>query len=66
MAHIRTRTLNDGARRYDVEWRSASGRVVTETFPTRKLADARLHTIEVDKLRGVAIDPRRGRVTFTE
>jgi integrase len=39
------------------------GRVVTKTYRTRKDADAYAATTEADKLRGVAVDPQRARVT---
>lgn len=50
---------------YDVRTRIA-GRVVTRTFKRRKDADAYAATIEADKLRGVAVDPRSGRLTVEE
>lgn len=42
---------------YDVRTR-IGGRVVTRTFKRRKDADAYANTVEADKLRGVARDPR--------
>ena len=48
---------------YDVRAR-IDGREVTHTFARRKDADAYAATTEADKLRGVAIDPRRSKVTF--
>jgi integrase len=50
---------------YDVRVR-VSDREVSRTFVRRKDADAYAATIEVDKLRGVAIDPRGGRLTVEE
>src|ERR1035437_7676249 len=47
---------------YDVRTR-IGGRVVTRTFKRRKDADAYASTIEANRLRGVAIDPRRAQVT---
>ncbi len=42
------------------------GRVVTRTFTKVKDRDNYANSIETDKLRGVAIDPRRARVTVHE
>jgi len=50
---------------YDVRTR-IGGRVVTRTFKRRKDADAYANTVEADKLRGVARDPRAGRITLAE
>lgn len=63
MAQVVKRTTTDGTVRYDVRTR-IDGRVVTRTFKRRKDADAWANTTEADKLRGVAVDPRRSRVTF--
>ncbi len=64
MAQITKRDATNGQRRYDVRTR-IDGRVVTRTF--RTLKDARDHaaTIEADKLRSSAVDPRLGRVLFS-
>jgi hypothetical protein len=40
--------------------------VVTKTFKRRRDADAYAATTDVNKLRGVVIDPRRGRITVRE
>jgi hypothetical protein len=50
---------------YDVRTR-IGGRVVTRTFKRRKDADAYANTVEADKLRGVARDPRASRITLAE
>jgi len=65
MAQTIKRTTATGEKRYDVRTRIA-GRVVTRTFKRRKDADAYATTVAADKLRGVAIDPRRAQVTFTD
>lgn len=65
MAQVSKRTTARGDSRYDVRTRVA-GRVVTRTFKRRKDADAYASTLEADKLRGVVVDPRRGRVTVEE
>jgi len=50
---------------YDVRMR-VDDREVSKTFIRRRDAHAYATTIEVDKLRGVAIDPRAGRLTVEE
>ncbi|MGO9333496.1 MAG: tyrosine-type recombinase/integrase [Acidimicrobiales bacterium] len=57
--------LSDVSNRYDVRTRIGA-RVVTRTFASKKEADAYASTIEVDRLRGVMLDPGRGRVTVRE
>lgn len=59
------RSVKDPRRYYDVRTR-IDGRTVTKTFPTRKAADAYAAKTEHDKVRGTAVDPRRGRETFHE
>ena len=59
------RRLSDVSNRYDVRTR-IGGRVATRTFASKKEADAYASTIEVDRLRGVMLDPARGRVTVRE
>jgi integrase len=63
MAQIKRRTTAKDEVRYDVRAR-VGGRVVTRTFKRKRDADAYATTIEADRLRGVAIDPRAGRVRF--
>ena len=65
MAYITKRTTASGQFRYDVRTR-IGGRMTTKTFLRRKDADAYATTTEADKLRGVAVDPRRARVTLRE
>lgn len=65
VAQVIIRKTAKGASRYDVRTR-LNGRVVTRTFQRRKDADAYANTIEADKLRGLAVDPRHGRVTVEE
>lgn len=65
MAQVIKRTTTTGGNRYDVRTRIA-GRVVTRTFQRRKDADAFASTVEADKLRGVVVDPRAGRISLTD
>jgi integrase len=65
MAQVARRRTAGGEVRYDVRTR-IDGRVVTRTFRRRKDADDYAATIEADKLRGVAIDPRVSRLTAAE
>jgi integrase len=65
MAQIIKRTTRSGEVRYDVRTR-LNGRVVTRTFRRKRDADAYATTVEADRLRGIAIDPRGGRVLFTD
>lgn len=65
MAQIIKRTTATGEKRYDVRTRIGD-RVVTRTFKRRKDADAYSSTVETDKLRGVAVDPRHGRITVDQ
>jgi integrase len=62
-ASVLAAELENARTDYDVRTRIA-GRVVTRTFKRRKDADAYASTVEADKLRGVAVDPRAGRVTL--
>jgi len=63
VAHITTRRTKRGDVRYDVRVR-IGGRVVNRTFTRRRDADAYARTVEGDRLRGLAIDPRAGLITF--
>src|SRR5579872_4828030 len=65
MAQISKRTTAEGENRYDVRMR-VDGRLVTRTFKRRRDADSYAAKLESDRLRGVAIDPRRGQVTVRE
>ena len=65
MAQITKRITQAGTYRYDVRTR-IGGRVVTKTFKRRKDADSYASTTEADKVRGVAIDPRRAEITVKE
>ncbi len=64
MANVVSRQVTDGVR-YDVRTR-IDGRVVTRTFATRRDARAYAATVEADKLRGAAIDPKRAKVTVQD
>ena len=63
-ASIKKRVAKSGVR-YDVRVRVA-GRVLTKSFARKHDAGGYAATIEADKLRGVAVDPRRARVTLRE
>jgi integrase len=58
-------SLKEPRTAYDVRARIGD-REVSKTFARRKDADAFAATIEVDKLRGVALDPRAGRLKVDE
>ncbi len=58
-------TLRDARVVYDVRSR-VGDREVSKTFARRKDADAFAATMETDNLRGVAVDPRGGRLTVNE
>jgi integrase len=57
--------LRDAKTVYDIRTR-VDGRVVTRTLPTIKEAKAHAALTEADKLRGAAVDPKRGRVTVKD
>ena len=58
-------TLRDARVVYDVRAR-VGDREVSKTFARRKDADAFAATTEADSLRGIAVDPRTGRLTVNE
>ena len=64
MAQITKRNTASGESRYDVRTRIRGADVVTRTFKRRKDADSYATTIEADRLRGVAIDPMRAKITL--
>ena len=61
MAQMKTRRTRRGEVRYDVRAR-IGGRMVTRTFVRRRDAVAYARTLEADRLRGLAVDPRAGLV----
>jgi len=63
VAQVAARRTKSGEARYDVRVRIGN-RVVNRTFTGRRDADAYARTVEADRLRGLAIDPRAGLVTF--
>ena len=65
MAQITKRSTASGESRYDVRAR-IGGRVVTRTFKRRRDADSYATTLEADRLRGIAIDPRRAKITLED
>ena len=65
MASISKRYTASGEARYDVRYR-AGGRAVEETFKRRQDAENRVRQVEAERLRGPAVDPRRGREKLAE
>ena len=65
MAQTIKRRTQAGEFRYDVRTR-INGRVVSRTFKRRRDANSYATTVEADRLRGVAIDPRRAKVTLKD
>ena len=65
MPQPKKRKTAGGEDRWDVRTRIGR-RVVTRTFVRKRDATAYASTIEADKLRGVAVDPRRARITLGE
>ncbi len=63
MAQIIARRTAAGEARYDVRIRIGD-RVVTRTFRRRRDADSYAKTVEADRLRGVAVDPRGQALPF--
>lgn len=63
---IRIRTLDSGARRYDVRYRTPEGKYKTRSFT--KLVDAQRFqaTTKADMARGQYVDPAAGQVPFRE
>jgi integrase len=59
------KSLEDPTTVYDVRTR-IDGRVVTRTLPTVKDARDYAAIVEADKLRGGAVDPKRGKVTVKD
>lgn len=53
-------------KRYDLRYRTPDGSACEEAFRTRREADQRLHSIEVEKARGGWLDPRRAARPFGE
>jgi integrase len=65
VASIEKRTTAKGEPRWDVRYR-VGNRGVTRTFRTRSDATAYGRQVEHDDLRGLAIDPRAGRITLDD
>lgn len=66
MAHVKTRTLQDGTKRYLVRYLDPAGKERGKTFRRKIDADRYARTVEVDKDRGAYIDVDAGRMTFAE
>jgi integrase len=66
MASIVDRRLSDGSKAYLVRFRTAEGRQRSKQFRRKKDAEAYVSIVEVDKLQGVLVDPRLGRITVGE
>src|SRR3954462_4714816 len=60
MASISKRFTAFGEPRYDIRYR-AGGRAIEETFKHRQDAENRVRQIEAERLKGLVVDPRRGR-----
>lgn len=65
MASIRKKATSTGETRYEVRLR-INGRPVSKTFRRKRDADEWANQTEVDKSRGLAVDPAAGRVTVAE
>ena len=65
MASIRKKTTSTGETRYEVRVR-INGRWTSKTFRRSRDANDWANQTEVDKSRGLAIDPAAGRVTVAE
>ena len=62
---ITKRVTSKGEARYDARVR-LDGKPITKTFVRRADADAWLRQVLVDDLRGVALDPKAGKVTLKD
>ena len=65
MASIKKYQLRDGTWRWNVRWRAA-GRPRERSFPRAKAAENFKRHVESEELRGVAFDPQRGAITFSD
>ena len=65
MASIEKRSTSRGVR-YDVRYRDPTGRARTKTFRRRADADRFARQVEVDKDRGLFIDPKLARTVLSE
>jgi integrase len=65
MASVTKRETSRGAR-YDVRYRDLTGRVRTKTFRRRADADRFARSVEVDKDRGLFIDPKLARTPLAD
>ena len=66
MASIVEKRLHDGSRAYLVRYRTIDGQQRSQQFKRKRDADAHVNLVEVDRLQGVLIDPRLGRITVGE
>ncbi len=66
MASIVEKRLHDGSRAYLVRYRTVDGQQRSRQFKRKRDADAHVNLVEVDRLQGVLIDPRLGRITVGE
>jgi integrase len=62
MAHIRKQSTG----KYQVRYRDPTGRERARNFRRRSDAEKYLVSVEADKLRGMWVDPRLGRISFSE
>lgn len=64
MAHIRRHPNANG--RWQVRYVDPRGKERSKNFSRKSDAERFLHTVETDKLRGEWVDPRLGRINFTD
>ena len=57
---------HDGSRAYLVRYRTSDGQQRSRQFKRKRDAEAHVNLVEVDRLQGVLIDPRLGRITVGE
>ena len=61
---IQTRKLKNGRTAYDVKLRTPDGRQYSQSFRTRKEAEAFQTKQRATRMEGVWVDPTAGRITF--
>jgi len=66
VASIIERQRNDGARSYQVKYRTADGQQRSKQFRRKREAEKFVSIVEVDRMSGALIDPRLGRRTIDE
>ena len=66
MAWIVRKTLKSGNSVYLVRYRTVDGGARAKQFDRKRDADAFLHQVEAEKVRGELIDPRLGKITLAD